>query len=115
MGPEHSVAGNEEGKPMFNVLRLTAFASFRSALIGQVDENVLYLFSNRRRNLIKFLIVNKWGIWVAARRMHHKRFFWPEDQRGGHELTAKELACLLVGGEVKDAFKVTFSWSIQGP
>lgn len=72
-----------------------------SALIGQVDEDVLYVFSNRRRNLVKFLSVDKWGIWVGTRRLHHKGFTWPEHPRGRQRLTAKELACLLVGGDVK--------------
>ena len=49
-----------------------------SALIGQPEDDVLYLFSNRRRNLIKFLSVDKWGIWVGTRRLHHKRFYWPD-------------------------------------
>lgn len=46
-------------------------------LIGQVDEDALYVFSNLRRNLVKFLRVDKRGIWVGGRRMHHKRYFWP--------------------------------------
>ena len=72
-----------------------------SALIGQPEDDVLYLFSNRRRNLLKFLCVDKWGIWVGTRRLHHKCFDWPEHPRGRQKLTAQELACLLVGEDVK--------------
>ena len=72
-----------------------------SALIGNPQQDVLYLFSNRRRNLLKFLSVDKYGIWVGTRRLHHQSFYWPEDPRVRQKLTAKELACLLVGGDLK--------------
>ncbi len=57
-----------------------------SALIGKPDEDVLYLFSNRGRNLLKFLSVDKWGIWVGTRRLHQKRFDWPEHPQGRQKL-----------------------------
>ena len=72
-----------------------------SVLVGKPDEDTLYLFSNRRRNLLKFLSVDKFGTWVGTRRLHHNRFDWPEDPQGRQKLTAKELACLLMGGDVK--------------
>ena len=72
-----------------------------SALVGKPEEDALYLFSNRQRNLLKFLSVDKWGTWVGTRRLHHNHFDWPEDPRGRQKLTAKELACLLIGGDVK--------------
>ena len=37
-----------------------------SALVGKPDEDALYLFSNRRRSLLKFLSVDKVGTWVGA-------------------------------------------------
>ena len=52
-------------------------------------------------NLLKFLSVDKTGTWVAARRLRHSRFAWPEDPLGRQKLTANELAYLLVGGDVK--------------
>ena len=82
-----------------------------SALVGKPEEDTLYLFSNRRRNLLKFLCVDKFGIWVGTRRLHHNRFDWPEDPRGRQKLTVKELACLLVGGDVK---KMRFKQLLAG-
>ncbi|MCB1123297.1 MAG: IS66 family insertion sequence element accessory protein TnpB, partial [Verrucomicrobiae bacterium] len=70
-----------------------------SALVGNPQEDTLYLFSNRQRNLLKFLSVDKFGTWVGTRRLFHSRFCWPEDPRGRQKLTAKELACLLIGGD----------------
>ena len=72
-----------------------------SALIGKPQEDVLYLFSNRRRNLLKFLSVDKYGIWVGTRRLHHQSFDWPEDPHGRQRLNAEELTCLLIGGDLK--------------
>lgn len=72
-----------------------------SALVGKPEQDTLYLFSNRRRNLLKFLSVDKFGIWVGTRRLHHSCFDWPEDPQGHQKLTAQELSCLLIGGDVK--------------
>lgn len=72
------------------------------ALVGKPEEDTLYLFSNRKRNLLNFLSVDKIGICIGTRRLHHNRFGWPEDPRGRQKLTAKELACLLMGGDVKE-------------
>ncbi len=71
------------------------------ALVGKPEEDALYLFSNRRRNLLKLLSVDKWGTWAGTRRLHHNHFDWPEDPRGRQKLTAQELACLVMGGDLK--------------
>lgn len=71
------------------------------ALIGKAEEEVLYVFSNRTRELLKFVAVDKTGIWCGTRRLHRSRFVWPESPQGRQKLTADELACLVVGGDLK--------------
>jgi transposase len=71
------------------------------ALVGETEPGVLYLFSNRTRALLKFLSVDSTGVLCGTRRLHHRRFHWPESPQGRQKLTAGELACLLVGGDVK--------------
>ena len=70
-------------------------------LIGQAEADVLYLFSNRTRGLLKFVSVDKSGVWCGTRRLHHGRFAWPERLKVREKLSAVELACLLVGGDLK--------------
>ena len=71
------------------------------ALIGEADSDVLYLFSNRTRALLKFVSVDHSGVWCGTRRLHHGRFAWPESLKVREKLSAGELACLLVGGDLK--------------
>ena len=71
------------------------------ALVGEAEQGVLYLFSNRTRALLKFLSVDSTGVFCGTRRLHHSRFDWPESPEGRQKLTADELACLLIGGDVK--------------
>lgn len=71
------------------------------SLIGEAEKDVLYLFSNRTRALLKFLSVDSTGVFCGTRRLHHSRFEWPESPEGKQKLTADELACLLVGGDVR--------------
>ena len=71
------------------------------ALVGEAEQGVLYLFSNRTRALLKFLSVDSTGVFCGTRRLHHSRFDWPESPEGKQKLTADELACLLIGGDVK--------------
>ena len=71
------------------------------ALLGEAEPEVLYIFSNRTRALLKFVAVDATGIWCGTRRLHQGRFGWPESPLGRQKLTAEELACLVVGGNLK--------------
>ena len=53
------------------------------------------------RALLQYLSVDSAGVWCGTRRLHHGRFDWPESPQGQQNLTADELACLLIGGYVK--------------
>ena len=70
-------------------------------LVGTPEPGVLYLFSNRTRALLKFLIVDSSGVWCGTRRLHHSRFDWPESPEGRTRLDAGEMAVLLVGGDLR--------------
>lgn len=83
------------------VVDLRKGADSLRALVGEAEQDVLYLFSNRTRALLKFLSVDSSGVLCGTRRLHHSRFDWPESPEGKQRLTADELACLLVGGDVK--------------
>ncbi|MEM9159870.1 MAG: IS66 family insertion sequence element accessory protein TnpB [Verrucomicrobiota bacterium] len=71
------------------------------ALVGEAEQGVLYVFSNRTRASLKFLSVDSAGVFCGTRRLHHSRFDWPESPEGKEKLTADELACLLIGDDVK--------------
>ena len=71
------------------------------ALVGATEPDVLYIFSNRSRELLKFLSVDATGVWCGTRRLHRSRFAWPESPAGKERLTTAELAWLLAGGDVR--------------
>ena len=71
------------------------------ALVGHAEPEACYVFSNRARDLLKFLSVDETGQWCGTRRLHHQRFAWPESPGGRERLTAAELAWLLSGGDVR--------------
>lgn len=80
------------------------------ALVGTTHCEELYVFSNRARALLKFLSVDKTGVWCGTVRLHHGSFVWPESPMGRQRLTGDELACLLIGGDVKKKrFRQTLS------
>lgn len=83
------------------VVDLRKGANTLRVLVGGGEPGALYLFSNRTRALLKFLSVDESGAWCGTRRLHHSRFDWPESPEGRQRLCAEELACLLVGGDVK--------------
>ncbi|WP_183135952.1 IS66 family insertion sequence element accessory protein TnpB, partial [Pseudomonas savastanoi] len=57
-----------------------------------------YLFANRRANRMKVLVNDGLGIWLAARRLHHGKFFWPGSRRGSQmELGGEQLHALVLG------------------
>lgn len=57
----------------------------------------LYLFTNRRRDMIKAFFIDSGGIWVCAKRLLTGTFRWPEPGHATIELTGAEWQLLLSG------------------
>ncbi|WED64165.1 IS66 family insertion sequence element accessory protein TnpB [Synoicihabitans lomoniglobus] len=83
------------------VVDLRKGANSLRTLVGRPEPEALYVFSNRSRGLLKFLVVDATGVWCGTRRLHHRRFAWPESPDGQERLTRDELAWLIAGGDVK--------------
>jgi len=61
------------------------------AVFGAAQPHCAYLFANRRGNRIKVLVHDGLGIWLAARRLHQGKFFWPGSRHGSQmELGAEQ-------------------------
>lgn len=66
------------------------------AVFGAAQPHSAYLFANRRRNRLKVLVHDGWGLWLAVRRLHQGRFDWSED--GARvELSRAQFDALVVG------------------
>ena len=50
------------------------------AVFGAAQPHCAYLFANRRANRMKVLVHDGLGIWLAARRVHQGKFFWPSSR-----------------------------------
>jgi hypothetical protein len=70
-------------------------------LIGNLDPDVLYLFSNRSRNLCKVLSRDRFGIEVWTRRLNQGSFQWPENPTGITEINTEEMRRIFAGKKVK--------------
>ncbi|MGY1917490.1 IS66 family insertion sequence element accessory protein TnpB [Pseudomonas tolaasii] len=65
------------------------------AVFGAAKPHCAYLFANRRANRMKVLVHDGVGIWLAARRLHQGRFFWPGVRHGSElDLDAEQLQAL---------------------
>lgn len=68
------------------------------AVFGAALPHCAYLFANRRGNRMKVLVHDGLGIWLAARRLHQGKFFWPGSRHGSQmELGAEQLHALVLG------------------
>jgi len=68
------------------------------AYFGAAKPHRAYLFAICRANRLKVLVLDGVGIWLAARRLHQGRFFWPGVRRGAEvELDAEQLQVLVLG------------------
>lgn len=57
-----------------------------------------YIFANRRSTRPKVLVHDGIGIWLAARRLHERRFVWLGGGCGAQSsITREQLAALVVG------------------
>lgn len=83
----------------------------RERLSADPLSGALFLFSNKRRNLMKILYWDGSGLWVLAKRLEKGTFSWPESASGARDkiaLTPQALAMLTDGIELKDG--MTRAW-----
>lgn len=67
------------------------------SLRENVRTGALFVFSNKRRNLLKILYFDGSGLWVLAKRLERGAFTWPEAEGEKTGLSPRALALLLEG------------------
>jgi transposase len=81
-------------------------------VIDRLDKDPLsgdaFVFVNRRRNMVKILLWDVSGYWVAAKRLERGTFavrgrLGPRDARGSHALSVAEIMNVLEGVDVRQA------------
>lgn len=83
------------------VVDLRKGASGLLAVVGSVESDTLYLFSNRSRTLVKAVSRDATGISVRSRRLHRGHFFWMEEARGSSVIEAELARSILRGDRIK--------------
>jgi transposase len=86
-------------------------AAVREKLRSDPLSGALFLFSNRRRNLLKILYWDGSGLWVLAKRLERGTYKWPRSAGGSRDkikLTPRALAMLTDGIDLKDG--ATRAW-----
>lgn len=67
-------------------------------VFGAARSHNAYVFANKRSTLLKVLVHDGIGIWLAARRLHQGRFVWPGGGCGAPQsLTREQLDALVLG------------------
>ena len=65
----------------------------------------LYLFCNRKRNLLKILYWERNGFCVWQKRLEQDTFPWPKDEAEAREIDTRQLRLLLEGLDIWRAHK----------
>ena len=91
------VAGPTDMRKSFNGLgALVSVELKKNPLSGD-----LFVFSNRRRDLLKILYWDHSGFWVCAKRLEAGTFAWPKTGGSSIEMTREELLLLLGGLDLR--------------
>ena len=72
----------------------------------RLTRDVLFVFTNKRRNRIKMIYFDGTGLWVAAKRLEEGKFSWPKPSESGQKkirLTPEALQLLLDGVDLRGA------------
>jgi transposase len=63
----------------------------------------LFVFCNRRRNIVKILYWDKNGFCLWQKRLEKDRFKWPENEEEVFSIGRKELGWLIAGLDITTA------------
>jgi transposase len=74
----------------------------------------LYLFTNRRRDLLKVFFFDSGGIWVCAKRLETGTYRWPGPGERLVALSAAELQLLLSGIDLRQTRRRSW-WAPGSP
>lgn len=70
---------------------------------GTLFSGDLFVFSNRRRNLVKILMWDRNGFALWMKRLEKGRFKWPHDEAEVLEIDSERLKWLLHGLDIREA------------
>jgi transposase len=89
--------GHTDLRRGFNGLHALIVHQFgQAALTGDI-----FVFTNRRRDLLKVFFFETGGIWICAKRLEQGTFRWPKPQEHLVTLTTAELQLLLSGIDLR--------------
>jgi transposase len=76
----------------------------------------VFVFTNRSRKMIRILVYDDQGFWLATKRLSSHHFpFWPDDPAGVSIMQAHEVLLLLRGGDPKSTATLGPWKKISGP
>jgi len=79
-------------------------AACRQCLDQDPFSGALFLFRNRRRCSLKFLVYDGQGFWLCTKRLSKGKFnWWPEREGASVSIQAQELQTLLWNGNPSSA------------
>jgi transposase len=102
-------------RPGFTDLRIAVFGL---TLIVQTEmacdpfSGSVYMFCNRKRDLLKAVYWDKTGFWLSQKRLDKDQFPWPKTFMAAQELNYQELAMLLSGIDFFKAHKTLYYKSV---
>ena len=66
-------------------------------VFGSARPHHAYVFANKRSTLLKVLVHDGIGVWLAARRLNSGKFVWPKDAATTASLSRAQLDALVLG------------------
>ena len=97
----HLATGATDMRKSFNGLAAIVQGTFKKNPL----QGGLYVFSNRRRNMVKVLYWDRNGFCIWQKRLEKQSFPWPKSEEEALRLSRDELVWLLNGIDFRKAHK----------
>lgn len=87
----------DQNPPKQPAVKISDFVEVEAAASDNTLSGAVFLFCNRRGNILKAIWWDRTGFWTAQKKLEKYRWPWSENKEVVNEINSRQMAMLLTG------------------